>query len=257
MAEPRAAVHQPEHSGQSRRPGLLRVVSARAGLPDLQVDVPAASHRRAHRHRGRGLVDVHGSADFVGAPRVPRDPGHRGRGFADAVAAGARRQRAAMGAAGRSAVIATSELSAHDTQRAYARAAGLFYLLVLAFDIAGLVIASSIEGGGGFAASASRVGASEVVYRLGLCLSLLGSMSTIPLAIGLYVTLKPVDGNLAMTALLFRSAEAAVGAVGIVGAFAVLQIYLQAGRTAAFGADQLWALIGMHPRGTTNDVAAI
>ena len=133
-------------------------------------------------------------------------------------------------------MTATSELSAQDTQRAYARAAGLFYLLVLAFDIAGLVITSSIEGGGGFAASAGRVGASEVVYRLGLCLSLLGSMSTIPLAIGLYVTLKSVDGNLALTALLFRSAEAVIGAVGIVGAFAILQIYLAANHAADIAA---------------------
>src|SRR6266581_4237702 len=116
-----------------------------------------------------------------------------------------------------SATEAVVARGAPDSQRAYARAAGLFYLLVLAFDIAGLVITSSIEGGGGFAASAGRVGASEVVYRLGLCLSLLGSMSTIPLAIGLYVTLKSVDGNLALTALLFRSAEAVIGAVGIVG----------------------------------------
>src|SRR2546429_8323131 len=105
-------------------------------------------------------------------------------------------------------MTATSELSAHDTQRAYARAAGLFYLLVLAFDIAGLVITSSIEGGGSFAASASHVGASELVYRLGLCLLLVGSMSTVPLAVGLFVTFKPVDGNLPLTALLFRSAEA-------------------------------------------------
>src|SRR5205814_4051964 len=222
-------------------------VSARAGLPDLQVDVPAASHWRTHRHRGRGLVDVDSSADFVGARRLPRDPGHRGRGSADAVAPAARRQWAAMGAAGRSGVTATSELSAHDTQRAYARAAWLFYLLVLAFDIAGLVITSSIEGGGSFAASASRVGASEVAYRLGLCLSLLGSMSTIPLAMGLYVTLKPVDGNLALTALLFRSAEAVIGAVGIVGAFAILKIYLAANHASAFDPNQLHALTALHP----------
>ena len=154
-------------------------------------------------------------------------------------------------------MIATSELSAHDTQRAYARAAGLFYLLVLAFDIAGLVIASSIEGGGGFAAIASRVGASEVVYRLGLCLSLLGSMSTIPLAMGLYVTLKPVDGNLALTALLFRSAEAVIGAVGIVGAFAILKIYLAANHAAAFDPNQLHALTALHPLAVSTDIAAI
>ena len=40
-------------------------------------------------------------------------------------------------------MTATSELSAHDTQRAYARAAGLLYLLVLAFDIAGQIASGS------------------------------------------------------------------------------------------------------------------
>src|SRR6266705_6351803 len=117
---------------------------------------------------------------------------------------------------------------AQDSQRTYARAAGLFYLLVLAFDIAGLAITSSIGGGGDFGQTARNIVASQGLYRLGLCLALIGSMSTIPLAIGLYVTLKSVDGNLALTALLFRSAEAVIGAVGIVGAFAILQIYLAA-----------------------------
>ena len=60
-----------------------------------------------------------------------------------------------------------------------------------------------------------------------------------------------------MTALLFRTSEAAIGAVGIVGAFAVLQIYLQASHAAAFDADQLRALIAMHPLGAATNVAAI
>ena len=146
---------------------------------------------------------------------------------------------------------------AQDSQRAYARAAGLFYLVVLAFDIAGLVITSSIEGGGDFGLTARNIVASQGLYRLGLCLGLIGSMATIGLAIGLYVTLKPVDRNLAMTALLFRTSEAAIGAVGIVGAFAVLQIYLQASHAAPFDADQLRALIVMHPLGAATNVAAI
>jgi hypothetical protein len=40
--------------------------------------------------------------------------------------------------------------------------------------------------------------ASETLYRLGLCCSLVGRLSTILLAIGLYVAVKPVDGNLAL-----------------------------------------------------------
>src|SRR5207237_7375670 len=84
---------------------------------------------------------------------------------------------------------------AQGSQRAYARAAGLFYLLVLAFDIAGLVITSSIEGGGDFGRTARNIVASQGLYRLGLCLGLVGSMATVGLAVGLDVTLEPVDRN--------------------------------------------------------------
>jgi len=144
-----------------------------------------------------------------------------------------------------------------STQQSYARAAGLFYLLVLAFDIAGLVLTSSIAGGGSFGQTAANVARSESLYRLGLSLALLGSLSTILLAIGLYVTVKPADANLAMTALLFRSAEAAIGAVGIVGSFAVLQIYLDSAHATAFTADQLHTLITLDPLGASTQVAAI
>ena len=71
------------------------------------------------------------------------------------------------------------------------------------------------------------------------------------------MTVKPADGNLAMTALLFRSAEAAIGAVGIVGSFAVLQIYLESAHATAFTADQLHALITLDPVGASTQVAAI
>jgi hypothetical protein len=146
---------------------------------------------------------------------------------------------------------------AGDAQRAYARVAGLFYLLVLAVDIAGLVITLGVQGGGSFAEAARHVGAAEGLYRIGLCLSLLGSIFTIPLAIGLYVIVKPVDGNLALMALLFRSAEAAIGGIGVVGAFGQLQVYLAASHPGVFDADQLRALTVMDPLGTSTAVAAI
>ena len=99
---------------------------------------------------------------------------------------------------------------ASGAQRAYARAAGLFYIAVLVVDIAGLVITSIVEGSGGFADTARHIGAQEGLYRIGLSLSLLGSLFTIPLATCLYVTLKPVEGNLALTALVFRSSASVV-----------------------------------------------
>ena len=80
-----------------------------------------------------------------------------------------------------------------------------------------------------------------------LC-GLLGTLSTVLLAIGLYVTLKPVDRNLAMTALLFRLAESVIGGVAIVFSFANLQIYLEANHASAFDAGQLSALADLVSR---------
>jgi hypothetical protein len=139
-------------------------------------------------------------------------------------------------------IAVVTERITESTQRAYARFAGLMYFVVLAFDIAGALIVSSIAGNGNFVETSHRIMASETLYRIGLCCSLVGSLSTILLAIGLYSAVKPVDGNLAMMALLFRVAEAAIGGVGIIIAFSVLQIHLAANHANAFDANQLGAL---------------
>jgi len=125
------------------------------------------------------------------------------------------------------------------SQRAYARLAGLMFLVVLGFDIGGLAIASAIHGGGSFLDASRNIAAWEPLYRIGLLFGLAGSLATILLAVALYVTLKPVDGNLALTALLFRVVEAA--GIGNAG-FATLQIYLAANHDNAFSSSQLSAL---------------
>lgn len=133
------------------------------------------------------------------------------------------------------------------SQRSYARLAGLMYVVVLVLDIAGLTITSTIGGSGTFIEVSHRITAYETLYRIGLSIALLGSMSTILLAVSLYATLKPVDGNLSMMGLLFRLAESAIGAVGIVVAFAVLQIQLAANHANALDANQLGALADLSP----------
>jgi hypothetical protein len=148
-----------------------------------------------------------------------------------------------------------NDRGAQDTQRAYARLAGLMYLLVLAFDIAGIAVTARIAGGGGFAEASQHIAASETLYRLGLCLSLAGSLATIPLAIGLHAVLRPVDANLALMALLFRAAEATLGGAGAVAAFSVLQVHLAATHAGALSAGQLGELAGLRAGGT--EVAAI
>ncbi|MDQ6876318.1 MAG: DUF4386 domain-containing protein [Candidatus Dormibacteraeota bacterium] len=42
----------------------------------------------------------------------------------------------------------------------------------------------------------------------------IGTLATALLAVGIYRTVRPVDANLALTAMLFRIVETATGAVG-------------------------------------------
>jgi hypothetical protein len=116
------------------------------------------------------------------------------------------------------------------------------------FDVTGVVIVARITGSGNFLDTAHSVAASETLYRIGLLCGLVGTMSTILLAIGLYITLKPVDGNLAIIALLFRLAESVIGGVVIVLGFATLQIYLDANHAAASDANQLSTLANLISR---------
>jgi Domain of unknown function (DUF4386) len=116
------------------------------------------------------------------------------------------------------------------------------------FDIAGVVILSRISGSGSFLDRAHSIAAWETLYRIGLLLGLIGTMSTILLAIGLYVTLQSVSGGLAMTALLFRVAESTIGGVVVVLSFVALQINLEANRAAAFDASQLGTLADLVSR---------
>ena len=154
-----------------------------------------------------------------------------------------------------SAAVMTERM-AESSQRAYARFAGLMYFVVIGFDIVGALIVSSIAGNGSFVETSHKIMASETLYRIGLCCSLAGSLSAILLAIGLYVAVKPVDGNLAMMALLFRVAEAAIGGVGIIIAFSVLQIHLAANHANAFDANQLGAVADLSS-GVGTQVSAI
>ena len=144
---------------------------------------------------------------------------------------------------------------ADSSQRAYARFAGLMYFVVLGFDIVGLIIVSGVAGGGSFLDKSHRIIASEQLYRIGLCFGLVGSLSTILLAVALYVTVRPVDRNLAMTAALFRVVEAATGALGSIIAFNILRIYLAANHANAFDTNQLGALVGLNSGGS--EVGAI
>lgn len=144
-----------------------------------------------------------------------------------------------------------------NAQSRYARLAGVMYLVVLALDISGAVIGSAVGGAGSFSDVSHRIVASETLYRLGLCLALAGSLSTVPLAVALYETVRPFDGGMALIALLFRIGEAAIGGMGIAVAFFNLEIYLAPGRSGGLGASQLGALADLAAHEASTQVSAI
>jgi len=131
------------------------------------------------------------------------------------------------------------------------------YLVVIALDIAGLLIVSQVTGNGNFVTAAHSIKAAETLYRVGLGLLLAGSLGVIVLGAALYVTLKPIDDNLALMALLFRTVEAAVGLVGVITSFTVLRLELAATQTGASSPGQLEALADMATNGVGMQVAAI
>jgi uncharacterized protein DUF4386 len=162
-------------------------------------------------------------------------------------------------AGARMSELAASPRGTVSSQQSYARLAGLMFLLVLAFDIAGVIVGFFVAGDGDFADQARRIIAAETVYRFSLMLGLAGALATVPLAVGLYVTLKPVDPNLAAVGLVFRALEAAIGAVAIVGSFSALELY-RAGAGAGespFDAGQLGVLRQLAESGAGTSVAAI
>jgi hypothetical protein len=147
--------------------------------------------------------------------------------------------------------------SSGPTQQAYARFAGLMYLVVLATYIAGLLLSGAVVGGGTFDERSQRILASEGLYRLSLVLSLGGTLTTVLLAIGLYGALHPVNGNLAVTGLAFRICESAIGAMGMALSFVSLHLTLATRDSGAFAAEELAALARMISSAPSGDIAAI
>lgn len=144
-----------------------------------------------------------------------------------------------------------------DNQRAYARLAGLMYLVVLGTSITGLIATSSVGAGLGFAQRSAAIAASESLVRLGLTVALVGSLSTVALAVALYVAVRPVDGSLALVGLLFRVCEAAIGGIGIALSFGVLQLRTAAAAGEGFAPEAWQALFGVLDGVATTEVAAI
>ena len=131
------------------------------------------------------------------------------------------------------------------SQIRYARLAGFMYLFVDLAYVAGVMIVNRFEVPGNFTETAHAIMRSELLYRIGLTSVFIGALSTVFLAMGLYVTVKPIDKNLALLALLFRLVEATMFGLQSLFSFIVLKVFIGSDYTQTFGSSQPSVLVNL------------
>lgn len=131
--------------------------------------------------------------------------------------------------------------AARGSQVAFARLAGAMFLLVDALMVLQLSIAGRLQVPGDVVATAHRAAQSELLYRVELSSGLLAALCTVLIGVGLYGALRPVGRTLAVTGLVFRTAEGTLFGVQAVFAFAFLKLYTGID-TSGFNPEQLAAL---------------
>jgi len=127
----------------------------------------------------------------------------------------------------------------------YARVAGVAYLVIMGVAMLyGGLVESKLIVSGNDVATANNILAHQSLFRLGIVLVLMIYVSVVVASWALYVILRTVDENLALLALLFRSAEAIVGGATVLTSFAALYVLAGNGPSNPFEPQQLQALAG-------------
>jgi len=127
----------------------------------------------------------------------------------------------------------------------YARVGGAAYLVITIVAVLyGGLVESKLIVSGNDAATAHNILAHESLFRIGIVLVLIIYASVVVASWALYVILRTVHENLALLALLFRSAEAIVGAATVLISFAALYVLEGGGSPSALEPEQLQALAG-------------
>lgn len=134
--------------------------------------------------------------------------------------------------------------SLERSPQAYARTAGLLYLVIIVCGIFGeAVVRSSLVVPGDAAATAGNVLASEGLFRIGFAADTVMALCDVALAILLYGLLRPVNHTLALMATAFRLIQTAILGMNLMNHHAALLILNGAGSLAAFDTNQLNALM--------------
>ena len=125
----------------------------------------------------------------------------------------------------------------------YARAGGALYLFIILAGLFGeAFVRGSLIVSGDAEATASKILASETLFRAGLVGEMLACVCDVALAMILYVLLRPVNRNLALLGAFFRLTF--VGLYGVAKLFEIAALILldSTGSLAAFDTPQLHAL---------------
>jgi hypothetical protein len=134
-------------------------------------------------------------------------------------------------------------MTAEASPLVYARVAGAAYLVITIVAVLyGGLVESQLIVSGNDAATASNILAHGSLFRIGIVLVLIIYVSVVVASWALYVILRTVHENLALLALLLRSAEAIVGAATVLVSFAVLYVLEGSGPSGAFEPEQAQAL---------------
>ena len=135
---------------------------------------------------------------------------------------------------------------AKTSQAKAAKIAGWAYLLIILTSILTMIFGPyKLTVKGDIAATINNIMANETLFRIGAVYDLLMFASVIILALALYVTLKPVNKELAFLAMLWRFAEAIIGCLMVLSSLMVLVLLNGENYSAAFEAEQLQALVGV------------
>ncbi len=125
--------------------------------------------------------------------------------------------------------------SNESSPQTYARIGGLLYLfIIVAAGFGELFVRGKLIVWGDVAATASKILASETLFRVGLAGEILTCACDVALALILYVLLKPVSKNIALLAAFFRLTFVAI--------YAVTKLFEIAALVALQGSDYLKAL---------------
>ncbi|MDP9320269.1 MAG: DUF4386 domain-containing protein [Chloroflexota bacterium] len=126
--------------------------------------------------------------------------------------------------------------------RKAALVAGFGYLGILVVDTIALSLVDGLIVRGDAAATASKITASESLFRLGIASWIVVLALDAVVAWALYIFLEPVDRHLSMLAAWFRLVFVAIAGSALVGLLSASRLLSTAGNSTAFEPDQFAAL---------------